>query len=209
MSNQSTRVFLVVLVLALLIPVSLSSCAPAPTATPVPPTQAPPTAVPPTTVPPTPTPSSPPPAPALNFQEFGYYPRSNHYLDAGEGWNIVDLPYIVEIDEGTFDVPVKFELLFADHTTMGGLFPATETPVYAFAMRVTNTETGELIGAFNKPVQVIIVDGRFAAGKVKYYNMTKTGLAILNAQGLAVQPGVMKHPVEGAGASAWAVTIPQ
>jgi hypothetical protein len=115
-------------------------------------------------------------------------------------------PYTVEIPADAFSKPVTFEVLGASVVDFAANSPSGETPVLAFAFRVTDKATGNLIGKFDKPVTLTAKNADIVA-KSLYYNLAPDGTYTANPTGLTVADGTLTHPIAGA-AVAWVITAP-
>jgi hypothetical protein len=124
----------------------------------------------------------------------------------GTALTITADPYTVAIPADAFSQPVVFEVLSGDVTALADKAPSGETPVLAFAFRVSDKQTGALIGTFDKPVTLTAKSDAIVATSV-YYNLAPDGTYTANPTGLTVRAGTLSHPVAGAGV-AWVITAP-
>jgi D-xylose transport system substrate-binding protein len=153
---------------------------------------------------------SAPAAPAAAVPDFSQlgFPNvlSSQDIQAGQAATITAGPFTIQVPAGTFDVPVKFEVLTGDLAGFLANTPQGEMPVLDFAFRVTNTQTGQLIGKFNQPVVFTAKDPSIVAGSL-YYNITPDGMYAANPTGMKVQAGELTHPIAGA-VVGWVITSP-
>jgi hypothetical protein len=124
----------------------------------------------------------------------------------GTALTITADPYTIEIPANAFSQPVVFEVLSSDVAAFTAKAPSGEKPVLAFAFRVTDMQTGALIGKFDNPVTLTATSSTIVANSM-YYNIAPDGTYTANATGMTVQAGSLVHPVAGA-AVAWVITSP-
>jgi D-xylose transport system substrate-binding protein len=127
-------------------------------------------------------------------------------IPAGQAATITAGPFTIQVPAGTFDVPVKFEVLTGDLAGFLANTPKGEMPVLDFAFRVTDTQNNQLIGKFNQPVMLTSKDPSIVAGSL-YYNIAPDGTYTANATGMKVQAGQLTHPIAGA-VVGWVITSP-
>jgi hypothetical protein len=114
--------------------------------------------------------------------------------------------YTVQILDGTFNDPVKFEVLAGDTASFKMKTPEGEVPVLAFALRVTDTVTHQPVVKFNKPVTLIATTPSISE-QSKYYSVNESGDFTLNAVGMQVSSGQLEHPIMGTDMG-WVITTP-
>lgn len=107
---------------------------------------------------------------------------------------------------------VKFELLEGDASFFTSSIPITDqgrTVIIAWAFRVTDTATGNLVGRFDKPVQWSVTDPRIAAGS-EVYNTTAANppVVVENTTPATISGTTLSHPFGGAGVG-WLVLGPE
>jgi predicted lipoprotein with Yx(FWY)xxD motif len=115
--------------------------------------------------------------------------------------------YTVTIPANAFDIPVNIELLGMNVANLTARAPSGQSPVMAFALRVTNARMpSQTIAHFNKAVMLTITSPNITAGS-EYYNLTASGSLALNSTGLKVKAEQLSHPIIVDGV-AWVVTSP-
>lgn len=114
--------------------------------------------------------------------------------------------YTFQVLEGTFNNPVKFEVLAGDTANFRTKAPEGELPILAFALKVTDTVTHQMVDKFNKPVLVIVTSPSISE-QSKYYNVTMDGSYTANAAGMQVSNGQLEHPIDGT-LVGWVITTP-
>jgi hypothetical protein len=127
-------------------------------------------------------------------------------IAAGTAATVATDVFTVDIPDNAFTTSVKFEILLGDPHTYDDSIPQGQDPILAFAFRVTDMETGQLIGEFAHPVQLIIYDPRIVANS-DYYNLSPNGVLKENPTGLITTEGELRHPIAGADVG-WLVTVP-
>jgi hypothetical protein len=208
--RKSTMMFTLMIAGAL----ALAACAPS-----VQPTSAAPTTIPPTAAPtqaPT-EPASPQPTPTAATS--GASAQPGDWAQAGfptvlasqivtptEAATILATPFTVDVPAGTFDAPVKFEVLTGPVDKLKGQLPADQTARLAFAFQVTDLQTNMPIFKFNNPVKLSAFDPGIVDTS-EYWNYSPDGTYTVNSTGLAVRPGELEHPVAGASV-AWVISSP-
>jgi hypothetical protein len=115
-------------------------------------------------------------------------------------------PYLITIPAGAFVTPVKFELLSGDPANFAADAPSGTSPKLAFAFRVTDLQSGQLIGSFNAPVTVNMRDSSITTDS-SYYNVGTSGTFALNTADMVVSNGQLYHP-ESSALVGWVVTTP-
>jgi D-xylose transport system substrate-binding protein len=148
-----------------------------------------------------------PTAAVPDFSTLGY-PNvlASQDIQAGQAATITAGPFTIQVPAGTFDVPVKLEVLTGDLAGFLANTPKGEMPVLDFALRVTDTQSGQLIGTFSQPVMLTAKDPSIVAGSL-YYNITPDGMYVANPAGMQVQAGQLTHPIAGA-VVGWVITSP-
>jgi hypothetical protein len=106
---------------------------------------------------------------------------------------------------------VKFDLLVGDPAFFAPSLPITDqgrTVIVAWAFRVTDVATNQLIGRFDKPVQWSVTDPRVQAGSA-VYNTTAANPPVVTANSApgAITGTTLAHPFGGAGVG-WLVLGP-
>jgi hypothetical protein len=114
--------------------------------------------------------------------------------------------FTVDIPDNAFTTPVKFEILLGDAHTYEESVPQGQHPILAFAFRVTDIQTGQLIGTFANPVQLTIYDPRIVADS-DYFNISPNEVIKENQSGLISTEDKLEHPISGADVG-WLVTVP-
>ncbi|MBI2908693.1 MAG: hypothetical protein HYX92_13710 [Chloroflexi bacterium] len=114
-------------------------------------------------------------------------------------------PYAITIPAGAFRRPVRFEVLAGVPQDFAAGAPKGETPLLAFAFRVTDEETGRLVARFAKRIALIADHNRISRDS-KFHNIMIDGSYRVNPAGLRARPGQLRHPIAGAGA--WVITVP-
>jgi predicted lipoprotein with Yx(FWY)xxD motif len=143
---------------------------------------------------------------APDFTQYGFPTvLASQVITPGQAYTIKADVYTVDIPDGAFDIPVKFDLLSGVPKAFTP--PAGETTEFAFAFRVENAYLpSEIIGKFYKPLTLTINSPNIAADS-KYYNADINGALTENPTGLQVSAGTLQHPIAGAGVG-WVVTSP-
>lgn len=91
------------------------------------------------------------------FQNLGFGIILMETIEPNEPNNLTSMPYMINIDNETFESPVEFTLLEADPSNFTDVVPQNETPIFAFAINIENEETGEEITTF-PPIEIVIQD---------------------------------------------------
>jgi uncharacterized membrane protein YgcG len=115
-------------------------------------------------------------------------------------------PYLITIPAGAFVTPVKFELLSGDASNFAADAPSGTSPELAFAFRVTDLQSGQLIGSFNAPVTVDVKDSSITVDS-SYYNVDTAGTYTINPSDIVVSDGELTHS-ESSALVGWVVTTP-
>jgi predicted small lipoprotein YifL len=155
-----------------------------------------------------------PPAAVPDFTQYGFPTvLISQDLTPGQATRITtevtgqtDKIFTVEVPADAFTDPVTFEILTGQLSNFEANAPAGQHPIMAFAFKVTDKATGELIAKFNAPVMLTAKDPMITLGS-KYYNIAPDGTYTDNPTGLQVQPGELSHPVAGAPVG-WVITAP-
>lgn len=114
--------------------------------------------------------------------------------------------YTFQILEGTFNNPVKFEVLAGDTAEFKRNAPEGQLPILAFALNVTDTVTHKIVDKFNKPILVVITSPSIDE-QTKYYNVTTGRDFSVNSAGMEVSNGQLEHPIDGTQVG-WVITTP-
>ncbi len=109
----------------------------------------------------------------------------------------------INIPQGTFSQAVKFQLLHGPVKTLQSAAPAGQTVETDFALRVINPGTGQLIGAFLKPVTATITQNGIGTASM-YDNVTPMGMIVPNPMPATIKGDVLTHPITAA-AVGWVV----
>ncbi len=117
-----------------------------------------------------------------------------------------DKSFTVDVPADAFTDPVTFEILTGPLSNFEAKAPAGQHPIMAFAFKVTDKATGELVGKFNAPVMLTAKDPMISPDS-GYYNIAPDGTYADNPTGLQVQTGELSHPVAGAPVG-WVITAP-
>ncbi|MCL4474314.1 MAG: hypothetical protein M1455_10345 [Actinobacteria bacterium] len=126
-------------------------------------------------------------------------------LTPGRDDTVVAGPYVFQIPANAFAGPVKFEVLGGDPAAYNSKLPSGQTSVLAFALRVTDKNTNQLIAKFQNPITVIASDKSITAESL-YCNVSTDGTVVLNPGGTA-KAGELDHPESGT-TVAWVITAP-
>jgi hypothetical protein len=106
---------------------------------------------------------------------------------------------------------VKFELLGGDPATFAASLPITDqgrTIIVAWAFRVTDVATNQLVGRFDNPVLWSVTDSRIVTGSAVYNTSAATPPVITpNAAPGTISGDKLSHPFGGAGVG-WLVLGP-
>ena len=146
------------------------------------------------------------PGAAPDFTQYGFPTViSSQTVTATTAITLTAGPYTIVIPDNAFSTDVQFDVLTGDPSSFTA--PSGEVPVMAFAFKVTDTATNELIGSFDNPV-MLIAQGPNIVAESKYYNVATDGTLTENSTGLTVKAGMLTHPIAGAGVG-WAITSPQ
>ncbi len=112
--------------------------------------------------------------------------------------------FTIKIPDNAFATDVQFDVLTGDPSTFTA--PSGETPIIAFAFKVTDQSTKELVGSFGAPLDFIAQSPNIVAGS-KYYLVATDGTLTENSTGMTVSAGMLEHPIAGAGVG-WLITSP-
>ncbi|MCL8209328.1 MAG: hypothetical protein K6V97_14860 [Actinomycetia bacterium] len=112
----------------------------------------------------------------------------------------------IRIPAGTFSTPVQFELLEGSNATWQAKAPAGQKVIANFAFKVVNSETGELVGTFAKPVVFTLTNPAVGPAS-KYWNITPAGAMVTNPVAPTISGDTLSHPITAA-LVGWAVTSP-
>ena len=127
-------------------------------------------------------------------------------LSPGQASTVTAGPYTFQVPAGAFTVPVRFEVLSQSPGAWTAKVPSGMKPVLAFALKVTNQNTGQLIGSFDKIVPMTVKDPGLTAQSM-YYNISASQAVTANTVGLQAKAGALDHPLTGA-LYAWVITSP-
>lgn len=165
----------------------------------------------PTQTPASPVPGSPSPSVAATVPDFATlgFPDAlaSQDIALGQPASVTGGAFTVEIPADAFGVPVRFEILTGPLADFEQKAPATVIPVLAFALRVTNLRTGELVGRFSKPVMLVASSPDIVPESL-YYNITPDGTYVANPTGMEVKEDELRHPIDGATVG-WVITVPE
>ncbi|WNS76282.1 hypothetical protein RRV45_04550 [Bacillus sp. DTU_2020_1000418_1_SI_GHA_SEK_038] len=142
-----------------------------------------------------------------DFQTIGF-PNvvAEKEIDPGKADSITYGNVKIDIPEGTFLNPVKFQILEGPLADFQKNAPEGETVLMNFAFRVTDLSTNELIGMFEKAVMFSYTDEKVNSGS-KYYDTLVDGTFSLNKVPATIEGTTLSHPIKGAPVG-WAVTSP-
>lgn len=150
---------------------------------------------------------TPPASEIPNYAEYGFQTVvASRIVTPGTQTIIAYSTYTVTIPSNAFSNPVKFEILTGDPQQFASGAPAGQKPVIAFAFRVTDLNTGQLVGTFNAPVTMMVTDPSITTAS-QYYNINEDHAYSLNSNGLQASSGALTHPVSGAMVG-WVITSP-
>jgi hypothetical protein len=121
-----------------------------------------------------------------------------------EGYAIETGSYTVKIPEYTFTDPVEFEILSGNPLTFQS--PPGEKPILCVAFKIIDTDSGQLIGKFNKRIQLEIEDPNVRQ-QSSFYNILPDGTYLLNTFEMEASPYRLSHPITDA-LTGWMVTNP-
>jgi hypothetical protein len=148
-----------------------------------------------------------PPATVPDFTNYGMSAiLAPETIPANTATTITMDVFTVDVPDNAFTSPVEFEILVGEASPYEGLVPQGQIPLLAFAFRVTDTETGQLVGEFANPVHLTVTDPDITP-KSDYFNLTTDNQVTENSNGLVVTDGKLEHPIAGAGV-AWIITVP-
>lgn len=139
-----------------------------------------------------------------DFTQFGfpqvigtvtYTPGQTETITAGNQQVVLPADFISKT--------VKFDLLQGDPTSFAPTLPITDqgrTIVVAWAFRVTDVATNQLVGRFDKPAQWSVTDPGIASGSA-VYNVTAANPPVITANGTpgTVTGTTLSHTFGGAG----------
>jgi hypothetical protein len=114
-------------------------------------------------------------------------------------------PYTIQVPADAFTQTVTFDVLTGNLAHFRSKAPAGQIPILAFAFDVKDAQ-GQLLGKFNKPVQLSAKDPQIYADS-QYFNVAPDGTFTPNPTGLQVKAGELSHPISGT-AAGWVVTSP-
>lgn len=118
----------------------------------------------------------------------------------------------IQIPSGAFKVPVKFELLSSSNMAWDKLVPSNLKVVAAFAYRVTDTNSGQLIGKIAEPL-VYTVSDTMIDGHSVYWATTPTNpiklIKLINANAASKIRGSVLQHVTPTAVVGWIVTTPK
>ncbi|WP_051633734.1 hypothetical protein [Bacillus sp. UNC41MFS5] len=144
---------------------------------------------------------------ATDFTQLGFSRvATEREVGAGEAAKLSHSGIKIQIPEGTFTTDVTFQVLEGDNKKFQKVAPAGETVIMNFAFRVIDSETGQLIDKFNKPLTFSFKDKDVNSGSI-YYNFTPAGAAVNNNAASVIDGRTLSHPVGGAPVG-WFITSP-
>lgn len=126
-------------------------------------------------------------------------------ITPGKATNIEAGPYTIQVPADAFTQTVTFDVLTGNLAHFKAKAPTGQVPILAFAFDVKDA-TGQLLGKFNKPVQLSAKDPQIYADS-QYFNVAADGTFTPNPTGLEVKAGELSHPISGP-AAGWVVTSP-
>jgi len=112
----------------------------------------------------------------------------------------------IQIPAGAFTAPVKFELLEGSNATWQAKAPSGQQVIANFAFKVVNSQTGQLVGTFAKPVVFTLTNPAVGPAS-KYWNITPAGAMVANPIPPTISGDTLSHPITAA-LVGWAVTSP-
>ncbi len=155
-----------------------------------------------------------------NFTMYGF-PNSVASITVRPGQNAALTLGNAEVDipVGAFGKdPVRFELLTATPSFWQGSAPTGQKVLYAFAFKVTDLKTGNLIGKFSKPL-VFYFSSSDVTVNAEYLDVAPTSpfkvsenpippkIKIFGREN-GYHIGSLSHPIAGAPVG-WLVTVPE
>lgn len=112
----------------------------------------------------------------------------------------------IQIPAGAFTSPVQFELLEGSNSTWQAKAPAGQQVIANFAFKVVDSQTGQLVGTFAKPVVFTLTNAAVGPAS-KYWNITPAGAMVANPVAPTISGDTLSHPITAA-LVGWAVTSP-
>lgn len=147
-------------------------------------------------------------AAAPDFQQLGFAKVvAEKTIDPAQATSITYGEVNIDIPEGAFKNPVKFQVLEGPLADFQKKTPKGETVLMNFAFKVTDTTTDELIGKFEKPVIFSYTNDKVTS-ESKYYDTLQDGEFSLNKVPAKIEGSTLSHPIAGAPVG-WAVTSPE
>lgn len=144
---------------------------------------------------------------AIDFQQHGFstvVAKAN--IPAGQSATLTADGATITIPAGTFNVPVKFELLEGALSQFSSKAPSGQVPLYDFAFKVMNQNNHKLIVNFQKPVIFSYTNPNVNQSS-KYYDINAQGSYMLNPIPAKISGTTLKHGIKGAPVG-WVVTAP-
>ena len=129
-----------------------------------------------------------------DWTSYGYAVAGSKDIQPGAASTVMAGNFVFNVPANAFNAPVKFEVLTADPAMYGSKIPSGQTGVLAFALRVTDLNTGQPVAQFQNPVMMVASSSRISPGSL-YYNVTPDGAFTLNPTGMQVKQGELDHPV--------------
>jgi hypothetical protein len=132
---------------------------------------------------------------------------ANQDIALGQSATITGGAFTVDIPANAFDAAVGFEILTGPLDNFEAKAPATVIPVLAVAFRVTDLQTGELVGIFDQPV-MLIASSPDIVEESGYYDIMPDGTYVADPTGMQVTADELRHPLNGATVG-WVITVPE
>ncbi len=146
-------------------------------------------------------------APAVTDWTLNGFPTilASKVLIPGDQNSVQVGPYTFDIPSGTFGQPVTFQVYTGSLSNFTSNAPQGQQPLLDFAIGAMATG-GQLIGKFNKPIQLTVTDPAIASGS-QYYNIAAGGTFAPNPTGMKASTGSLSHPI-AADTVGWVITMP-
>jgi hypothetical protein len=147
-----------------------------------------------------------------DLSQFGY-PQvgGSANFTPGQATTVTAGNQMVQIPADFVSFPAKFELLIGDPNFFHPLLAADDQSkdiIAAFAFRVTNMSTGQLVGKFDKPVVWSVTDSSVSSDGEIYNTSPANPPAITdNPTAPTVQGTTLTHSFGGAGVG-WLAVVP-
>lgn len=142
-----------------------------------------------------------------DFTQYGFPTVvASQSIAAGQAATIQYNGITITVPAGAFTDPVTFDLLEGPISNFVDMAPSGTAPAIDFAFKVVDQTTGQLVGAFSKPVEFSVTSTAITS-QSQYYDISTTGAYTLNPVPATISGDTLSHAIAGAPVG-WVITDP-